>query len=204
MPAGIVMSSPGMGCPAGLKLQAVGEDQGRGITALWRGVLLDLLSKSWHPIIKDTEASTKRVLYQNFDLGVGFIPLYIIDMAQILFCKRQKIITSLREDGSWTGNAVVSGTWDGPVISKNLRIIDTSGTCEQVNNMVRDHMTSSVSSTIDCSNFFDFETSSLNASSQSEIDSVGRVFVQDDQFLQCIRWSEGLSEQLLKDDFEVT
>jgi hypothetical protein len=167
-------------------------------------VLSDLLSKSWHPIIKDTKVSIKIMLYQNFDLDVGFIPLYIIGMAQILFCKRQKIITSLLEDGSWTGNAVVSGTWDGPVISKNIRIIDTSGTCEQVNNMVRDHMTSSVSSTIDCSNFFDFETSSLNASSQSEIDSVGRVFVQDDQFLQCIRWSEGLSEQLLKDDFEVT
>ena len=65
-------------------------------------------------------------------------------------------------------------------------------------------MTSSVSSTIDCSNFFNLETSAFNASSQSELSSVGRVFLQDDQFLQGIRWSEGLSEQVLKDDYEVT
>jgi len=58
-------------------------------------VLLDSLSKSWHPIIKDTEASTKRVLYQNFDLGVGFIPLYIIVMVQIFLWKNTNEISEV-------------------------------------------------------------------------------------------------------------
>ena len=144
------------------------------------------------------------MLYENFDLGVGFIPLYIIGMAQILFCNRLNCITSLGENGVHVGNAIVSGAWDNPVINHTIRIIDTSGTCDQVNDMVRDQMTSSISSTIDISNFFDFYTSSLSASAQSELNTVKRVYLEDDVFMQGVAWSPGLNEQFLKDDYEIT
>jgi hypothetical protein len=144
------------------------------------------------------------VLYQNFDLGVGFITLYIIVMAQILFCNRTNRIASLAENGVHVGNAVVPGAWDDPVINQTIRIIDTSGTCDQVNDMVRDQMTSSISSTIDINNFFNFHTSSLSASAQSELNSVKRVYLEDDVFMQGVAWSLGLNEQVLKDDYEIT
>lgn len=74
------------------------------------------------------------MLYQNFDLGVGFIPLYTIDMVQIFLWKNT---TSVRhgvgefigviEDEIHPGYDIASGTeWDGPITSDTLSVIDVS------------------------------------------------------------------------------
>ena len=167
-------------------------------------MLLDLLSKSWHPIIKDTEASTKRVLYQNFDLGVGFIPLYIIDMVQVLLCKDTNEISELVEDGFFLGRAMVSGSWSGTVICPHTYIIDTSGTIDEITYEVQEAMTSSVSALGYVSTYFKINESALDVSSQSELSSVGRTYLTTSQFLNTIEWNDGYSEQKLKDLYEVT
>jgi len=167
-------------------------------------VLSDLLSKSWHPIIKDTEASTKKVLYQNFDLGVGFIPLYTIDMAQIVFSRDIHDIIGVWEDGAFLGTRVVSSTWDSPVIASNLCIYDTSGSRQEAITVGQDTMTSSLSSLPCLSPWFNLVTSALPASSQTELDNVGRVSVSYSELSSCLTWAEEYSEQLLKDEYGIT
>ena len=167
-------------------------------------MLSDLLSKSWHPIIKDTEASTKRVLYQNFDLGVGFIPLYIIGMAQIVFSRDLHDIVGVWENGAFLGTRVVSSTWDSPVVAKNICIYDTSGSRQEAITIGQDAMTSSLSALPCLSPWFSLETSSLSDSNQTELDSLGRVSVSYSELSSCLFWSEGFSEQMLKDDYDIT
>ena len=161
-------------------------------------MLSDLLSKSWHPIIKDTEASTKRVLYQNFDLGVGFIPLYIIGMAQIIFIDNTGNILTPEEDGVHLGKGMVSGSWDGPVINTVMSVADVSGSLDYLIYEAKEYMTSSLSS-LDSLSYFNITTSALETSSQSNLSASGRTPLSKEEFLGSLVWTEGFSEQILKD-----
>jgi hypothetical protein len=144
------------------------------------------------------------VLYQNFGLRVGFIPLYIIDMAQIVFSRDIHDILGVWEDGAFLGTKVVSSTWDSPVVASNLCIYDTSGSRQEAITVGQDAMTSSLSSLPCLSPWFNILTSALPDTSQTELDSVGRVSVSYSELSSCLDWAEGYSEQILKDEYGIT
>lgn len=125
-------------------------------------------------------------------------------MAQILFCKDNNEISEVAEDGFFLGTAMVSGSWSGTVICPYISIIDTSGTVDEITYEVQEAMTSSVSALGTIGGYFKIDTSVLDASSQSELSSVGRTYLTTSQFLNTLEWNDGYSEQKLKDLFGVT
>lgn len=126
-------------------------------------------------------------------------------MAQIILARDNHNVVSTREDGVFLGIRVVSGsTWDGPIIAKNLCVYDTSGSKQEAITVGQNAMTSSISALPDLSPWFNLESSALPVSSQSELDSVGRVSVSYSELSSCLRWSEGFSEQVLKDDYGIS
>ena len=125
-------------------------------------------------------------------------------MAQILFCKDTNEISELEEDGFFLGKAMVSGSWSGALICPYICIIDTSGTTDEITYEVQEAMTSSISSIGSISTYFKIDTTVLDASSQSELSTIGRTYLTTSQFLNAVEWNDGYSEQKLKDLYEVT
>ena len=125
-------------------------------------------------------------------------------MVQVLFCKDTNEISELEEDGFFLGTAMVSGSWSGTLICPYICIIDTSGTIDEITYEVQEAMTSSVSAIGTIETYFKINTSGLDASSQSELSSVGRTYLTTSQFLNTLEWNDGYSEQTLKDLYEVT
>jgi len=135
-------------------------------------------------------------------------------MAQIVFSRNVHDIIGVWEDGIFLGNKVVSGTWDGPVIAQSLCIYDTSGSRQEAITVGQDAMTSSISALPCLSPWFELVTSALPASSQTELDNVGRVSVSYSELSSCLIWgsnyvdfngsSTSYSEDILKDELGVT
>ena len=154
------------------------------------------------------------MLYQNFDLGVGFIPLYIIGMAQIVFCRDTHIIIGVWEDGSYLGNKVVTSTWDSPIIAGNICVYDTSGSRQEAITVGQDVMTSSISALPCLHPWFELVTSALPDHKETTLDVSGRVSVDYSELSDCLKWADDhvdasgfpipYSEDILKDEFGVT
>ena len=124
-------------------------------------------------------------------------------MAQIVFSRELQGIIGVWEDGQSLGAKAVSGGWDGPVHNNAFRIYDTSGSRQEAITVCQDAMTSSVSSIPCLSPWFSLETSSLSESSRDELSSVGRANVSYSELSSCVFWTEGYSEQVMKDDYGI-